>query len=352
MANPYSDLGENSFWKTAVASKSFFDISNLWSPKFHILPNQRVATFGSCFAQHIGRALRGRGYNWFVPELPPLGMTPANTELYNYGLFSARTGNIYTASLLRQWVEWALGDTPVPDEYWMRGGRFFDPFRPRVEPEGFESLDEMRASRNYTLKCFRRALVESRYFVFTLGLTESWLNEPGSYEYPMCPGTAEGIFDPAEHTFFNQPFDFIWTNLSSALSRITAANPAMRFILTVSPVPLTATKSKNHVLVATMESKSILRAVAGQFAHTWSNVDYFPSYEIINSPVFRGGFFEPNMRSVHPAGVDFVMNQFFACQTAQFGEPPAPRAVEEVRAVPKRTTVCEEQLLEAFGANA
>jgi hypothetical protein len=352
MTNPYAALGENSFWKTAVANRSFFDISGLWSPKFQILPQQRVVTFGSCFAQHIGRALRSRGYNWFVPELPPVSMTPAHAAAYNYELFSARTGNIYTASLLRQWVEWALGDTPVPNEYWMRGGRFFDPFRPRVEPDGFESLDEMRASRDYTLECFRRALMESRYFVFTLGLTESWRNEPGNYEYPMCPGTAEGTFDPAAHTFLNQPFDFICSNLSSALSRIAAVNPRMRFILTVSPVPLTATNSNDHVLVATMASKSILRAVAGQLAHTWPSVDYFPSYEIINSPVFRGGFFEPNMRSVHPSGVDFVMNQFFACQIARFGEPPAPRAAKTTDASPKQVTVCEEQLLEAFGANA
>jgi hypothetical protein len=65
-----------------------------------------------------------------------------------------------------------------------------------------------------------------------------------------------------------------------------------------------------HVITATIESKSILRAVAGQVASHSKVVDYFPSYEIINSPVFKGMFFEPNLRNVNPHGVNIVMNSF------------------------------------------
>jgi hypothetical protein len=88
-------------------------------------------------------------------------------------------------------------------------------------------------------------------------------------------------------------------------------NPKLKIILTVSPVPLTATNSGKHVLIATMQSKSILRAVAGQLSDEYSYIDYFPSYEIINSAVFKGVFFEPNQRNVNPHGVSFVMDHFF-----------------------------------------
>ena len=365
-ANPYSSLPESAFWKTAVATRDSQDISGLWDPKFHILPPQKVATFGSCFAQHIGRALRARGYNWFIAERAPEGLTEENLKLFNYDLFSARTGNIYTASLLKQWVEWALGEKSPPDEYWVTDGRYYDPFRPVVEPNGFESLEEMRASRQGTIAAFRRAITETKYFVFTLGLTESWFNKSKGYEYPMCPGTAAGTFDPVEHEFRNQQFEAIRVSLYDALAKIRSVNKTVRVILTVSPVPLTATNSGRHVLTATMESKSILRAVAGQVRSGNGWVDYFPSYEIISSPVFGGKFFEANLRSVAREGVDFVMNSFFADLDSKFGAAPAEAQAERqsfnplsflrkrpatVRPAGKTAedVVCEEQLLEAFG---
>lgn len=76
--------------------------------------------------------------------------------------------------------------------------------------------------------------------------------------------------------------------------------------------------SGDHVLVATMASKSTLRAVAGQVASQFDFVDYYPSYEIINSPPFRGSFFEPNQRGVNHVGVDHVMTSFFGCLSAKF----------------------------------
>lgn len=361
-SHPYSDLPASAFWKSAVANGGALGISGLWDPKFQILPGQRVATYGSCFAQHIGRSLRDRGFSWYIAEPAPAGMSAANLARFNYDLFTCRTGNIYTASLLKQWVEWALEEKPVPDEYWVSNGRYFDPFRPAVEPDGFESLDEMRASRAYAIAAFQRSLTEAKIFVFTMGMTESWFNKSHGYDYPLCPGTAAGSFDATQHEFRNQGFGFVRANLGDAMEKIRSVNKHMRFLLTVSPVPLTATYSGRHVLVATTASKSILRAVAGQLCAARGGVDYFPSYEIITSPVFGGQFFEPNMRSVSKTGVDFVMDSFFADQHAKFGDQkvsfaqqktswlkafnPFARKTPETRS---EDVVCEEQLLEAFG---
>jgi hypothetical protein len=102
--NPYSTLPEAAFWKTAVACRDPLTISGLWDPKFKMRKNQKVVTFGSCFAQHIGRALRDRGFAWHITESPPAGMSAASRTAYNYNLFSCRTGNIYTTSLLKQWT--------------------------------------------------------------------------------------------------------------------------------------------------------------------------------------------------------------------------------------------------------
>lgn len=345
--NPYQTLPPNAFWKPAVASRSMYDIDELWDPKFRITRAHKIVTYGSCFAQHIGRALEARKFNWLRTEMSPYGMGFENAKRFNYGVFSARTANIYTASLLRQWAEWALDDAPQPDEVWKKNGRFVDPFRPHIEPDGFDSPEEMRQSRNATIQAFGDGVRQADFFVFTLGLTESWFNTVDGYEYPMCPGTAAGTFDADLHHFKNQQFLDVITNLSRAIEIMQRANPKLRFILTVSPVPLIATMSRRHVAVATMGSKSVLRAVAEQLSANRTYVDYFPSYEIISSPIFRGAFFQPNQRDVNPVGVNFVMDSFFQCQEHKFG--PLPAVLQQTQ--PKGATadvVCEEELLEAF----
>ena len=347
--NPYEDLPKKAFWRPAIAERSMFDIAELWSPKFRIPPRAPVATFGSCFAQHIGNALKNRKFNWMIAETPPVGMREEGAKLFNYNIFSARTANIYTTSLLRQWTSWALGHSSPPEEYWEKNERFYDPFRPAIEPNGFATLEEMLLSREETIKAFRTCITDSHFFVFTLGLTESWFNQEHGYESPMCPGTVAGEFDAEKHQFRNQAFEDVRSALMDSIRMMRAANPKLQFILTVSPVPLTATKSPQHVLVATMYSKSVLRAVAGQIAMHHKMVDYFPSYEIINSAVFKGTFFEPNMRGVNKRGVDFVMDHFFQGLVRTFGDYFTAQTRKASAPSKKLDEVCEEELLGAFG---
>jgi hypothetical protein len=187
--------------------------------------------------------------------------------------------------------------------------------------------------------------------VFTLGLTESWWDKTTGAEFPMCPGTVVGDFDPLEHLFVNQDYDFVLQNLKEVIAMISATRAkGPSFLLTVSPVPLTATNSGDHVLVATMSSKSVLRAAAGQAARTIEAVSYFPSYEIINAPPYRATFFEPNMRSVNLNGVNHVMKTFFAGlqpQEAPLAGPPAP-GLQEATTSFGEDLACEEELLSAF----
>lgn len=359
-SNPYTSLPDNAFWKTAVAGRKPREITGLWTPKFEIKKEDIIATAGSCFAQHIGRALKVRGYNWHDSEPAPLLMrfNKEKCSLFNYGIFSFRTGNIYTVALLKQWIDWSLGKTTVPQEIWESPDqRYYDLFRPNIEPNGFKSADEALKSRQSTLKAIKRSLQKTDLFIFTLGLTEAWLNKQGSYVYPMCPGTLAGEFDPSIHQFKNFNFLEIYTTLTEALDTLKALNPNMRFLLTVSPVPLTATASGEHVVTATIHSKSILRAVAGELKASRTDTDYFPSYEIISAFPFKGVFYAENMRNVQSQGVNFVMNSFFNCQERVFGKPssavsPAPvnNKLPAANARLEKTAdeVCEDALLEAF----
>lgn len=356
--NPYTSLPDNAFWKTAVAGRKPREIVGLWHPKFEIKKEHTIATAGSCFAQHIGRALKVRGYNWHDSEPAPLLMrlNKEKSTLFNYGIFTFRTGNIYTVALLKQWIDWSLGKATPPEAIWQSPEhRYYDLFRPNIEPNGFKSLEEALKSRQSTLKAIKRSLAKTDLFIFTLGLTEAWIHSQEHYVYPMCPGTIAGEFDASQHQFKNFSFLEIYTALNEVLDTLKTINSNMRFLLTVSPVPLTATASNEHVVTATIHSKSILRAVAGELKTARADTDYFPSYEIISAFPFKAVFYAENMRNVIPQGVNFVMNSFFNCQERVFGTPldQAPLKTSEqpknqASTAKSADEVCEDALLEAF----
>jgi hypothetical protein len=352
--NPYVGLPERAFWKRAVAAHNPLEISQLWQPKFPIGRRHRVITAGSCFAQHFSRALVARGYRWLDAEPAPKLLSETQARDYNYGIFSCRTGNIYTARMLRQWLSYALEEAPLPVEYWEKAGRFYDPLRPGIEPDGFVDLADLQGARGAVLAALRRAVSQADVFVFTMGLTECWRHRESELEYAMCPGTLAGDFDPDQHEFVNQSFVGIHRDMRAAIKMLRQANPKLKVLLTVSPVPLTATASGQHVLTATSHSKSVLRAVAGELAAELAQVDYFPSYEIITHPAYRGMFYAPNQRSVVPQGVNHVMESFFACQNAAFPwlqrQGKGGRQGQDKGAAPSaRALQCDEEFLDAFG---
>lgn len=348
--NPYSALPPRAFWRSAVAEPGATNISGLWTPKFAIAPTDPVACFGSCFAQHIGQALHRQGFNWLVTEPPPCATPTDLCRAYGYGLFSARTGNIYTPSLLLQWLEWAFDLRAPASEVWTCGTRLRDPFRPQIEPSGFASLGELERLRAVTLRALRKSVTGARVFVFTLGLTERWINSQTGHEYPLCPGTAAGQFDPDLHQFAPLDLESTLSAMRAALDLMARANPDLRFLLTVSPVPLTATARPAHVLTASSSAKSVLRAVAGHLAETRADTDYFPSYELITSPIFSGRFYDASQRRVTAEGVRFVMGHFFRDLGVQtYAAPARDRSQRDARKTVAEDLVCDEEILAAFG---
>ena len=355
---PYSDLPPQAFWRTGVAEAGVYGLRDLWSSPWTLPSDARFATFGSCFAQHISRALKERRMGWVNGEPAPFG-TPADlAQKFNYGVFSARTANVYTAAQLRLLLRMAAGQNPieVPELWDSPDGRIRDSLRPSIEPDGFASREEALLSRQAMMRGLRRAVMAADVFVFTLGLTEGWESADGQ-PYAACPGTQGGSFDPAQHRFVNYRTAAIREALDDSLALLQMMNPAIHLLLTVSPVPLTATASGAHVLVATMRSKSVLRAVAGEMAEDEPSVDYFPSYEIISGAPTRAAFFEPNLRSVVPQGVEVVMGHFF--RGLHLAGPARHGAEAEVDVARNRAIdddirhealLCEEAALEAYNA--
>jgi len=328
-AHPYGELPEPHFWRRQVTGRSLDAIDYDPNPRFTFdIRNDRFATAGSCFAQHFGNALKAKGGQLCITEARhPL---IAEHGPHGYGLFSARYGNIYTTRQLRDLVEQAFGVRPPIFEFVQDvAGRWIDMLRPRAVREGFSSPEEAQADRLFHLARVRAMFQEATVFVFTLGLTECWRNSIGQYVYPLCPGTAVGAFDSSLHQFQNLSYSDCLEDLQVVVELLSGANPALRVLLTVSPVMLVATYEDHGALQASIASKSLLRAVAEAARSSWPMVDYFPSYEIIAGPQARGRYFDESGRDVTAEGVTLVMETFFTSRLnlprgVSVEAPPAP----------------------------
>ena len=353
--HPYRSLPDWNFWKRTIAEPAFDRVDPVISGKFRISRTDRIATAGSCFAQHIARHLQSAGFSYFVTETPHPLVPPPIAEKYGYGIFTARYGNVYTSRQLLQLLYRAY-DLFGPDEdSWLcPDGRVIDPFRPQIQPNGFASMAEYRADRQQHFAAVRRAIEELDVFVFTLGLTEGWISRTDGAAYPLCPGVAGGVFDPAKHAFVNLRVNEVVEDLEEAIAYIRARNARARFILTVSPVPLLATAEPRSVLVSTTYSKSVLRVAAEEIASRAPHVAYFPSYEIVTGQHTRGRYFAEDLRSVTEAGVTRVMALFFQHYT-ELGAGPAIEASPVGNIAPEQpyeqvlkslAVMCDEEALE------
>lgn len=351
---PYSDLPDRAYWRRAVAAPALTEVDPVDPPPFGIGPGDRVMTAGSCFAQHIARYLRHSGFNAMLTESAHPMISAEHAAAFNYGTFTARYGNIYVARQLVQLFLRAYGRfTPAEDIWDAGGGRFIDPFRPQIQPDGFASRREYDLDRQQHFAAVRRGFETLDVFVFTLGLTEGWVSRQDGAVFPLCPGVAGGNFDPARHVFHNFSVEEITADLRDFIGLLRGVNPAARVILTVSPVPLIATASGRHVLTATTWSKSVLRVAAGMVEAALPQVCYFPSYEVILGPQAGNGWLAEDLRSVREEGVAQVMRLFFrhftdadpATRTDPAAADPVPdRASAEMTRVIR--VVCEEEALD------
>ncbi len=344
MRSPYADLPERAFWRPAVADRHYTGFAEIGSGPY-LGEEDRIATAGSCFAQHIGRRLRGRGFGYLDLEPAPEGFPPGEAMRHGFGLFSCRYGNIYTVRQLLQLTYEAFGKWEPVEAVWAKDGRYYDAFRPGIDPVGHGSPEDVALLRRVHLAKVRKLFTEMTLFVLTLGLTEAWESTRDGTVYPTAAGTIAGEFDEEKYRFRNFRYQQILEDFEEFWAFLQGVNPGVRMILTVSPVPLTATASGEHVLVATTQSKATLRAIAGDLASWEEGIAYFPAYELIASHPMRGVFFNPDLRTVSEAGVDFVMSHFFG---EGVEDQLARQEVEAEEEKEEVDLVCDEEELERY----
>lgn len=326
--NPYRQQPDRAFWSRAVA-RGFDPVVALAPAEPLLRPDDRVMSIGSCFAANLVPWLERSGIEYLRTERPHPVLAQHGENL-GYADFSAAYGNVYTSRQLRQLVERAFGRFQPEEDRWYEQGAVIDPFRPglRFPAADDREFDEQTARH---LSATRQACEQATVIVMTLGLVETWVSRRDGAAYPAAPGTIAGRFDPERHVMRVLEVDEIVDDLLTAAAIIRDVNPRSRFIVTVSPVPLVATATGEHVLLATTHAKSVLRVAADRFVRALDHSSYFPSYEIVTGPQAPHDFFEADRRSVSVAGVEAVMRTLLADARDEWGADAATLPISPSR---------------------
>lgn len=296
--------------------------------KFQIDPSWPIFTMGSCFAREVENVLMMRGLSLVTKGH---GVPAEHFETWNAttgrgggaagGELSRGALNKYSVRSMTHELRRVLLDESYPNDglIELAPDQWFDP-----HASGLRLLDRETAFANRKrLTAATATIKQARICFFTLGLTETWLDSETGLAMNAHPGPAWLARMPERFRFIDYGYDETLADMLSIIEMIrTHCHPEMRFIVTVSPVPLGATFKDADVIVANSASKSVLRAVAEELYRRFDFVDYFPSYEIVlNSP--RALAFQEDQLHVARDMVAGVMSTF---ERSYFGEAAQTKA--------------------------
>jgi hypothetical protein len=266
-----------------------------------------IVAIGSCFAREIEVSLRRRG----------MRIADQLLNQHEYALESRRSD----AALLNRFnvpsICYEL--KCMVDPAWLRdrllykfGDRTYDGYFSRGQRRDF-SPDDRLAIRHRIFTYQQSFLQSASAVILTLGLSEAIFDKQHGLYLNSTPVLGPRAAERFEKRFDGHLIDADMSlrYLEEARAEVMAIRPDIKFIVTVSPVPLESTFSGSDVVVANAASKSMLRVAAHKFSSLYPNVDYFPSYEMVtcSDPNLA---YHPDRRHVARDMVDQITELF--CQ--------------------------------------
>ncbi len=280
-------------------------------------PQTKIGSAGSCFASEIAFSLQKRKFNYFIAEKmhrPEEGVFASDIDpKTGFQGACANWGILFNTPSFAQLAEVAFGERKLQqilirqDGIDNKGGEVYTfPFRENVY---FASVESFEKDYPKHLEAVRRTFTECEVFCITLGLNEAWqFMDDGTF---MSRNPRLKLSNAlVKHRVLTLEENI--QNVQRFIDLISAHNKKMKFIITVSPVPLLATgRGKDmHVITANGHSKATLRVTAEEICRKNPHCQYFPSYEVIMHCTQNAWL--PDARHVSPEGVQRVMQTFDA----------------------------------------
>ncbi len=247
-----------------------FEITS--SPKLIGL-NEKVACVGSCFAENIGRNL----------DLLPL-------KVLNQPLGTLFHPNAIAKALEIQSVS--------KDEIYEQGEYFNHPsFHSNfVSKNANELIQKINSTQNDTV----HFLNEANWLIITLGTSFQYLDKFLNKWVVNCHKMPGSRFTKQLSTV-QEMFD----SLSAGINNLKSINPALKIILTVSPVRHTKDGIPENSL-----SKALLRVLVDQICAAEKNTYYFPAFEIMMDELRDYRFYEADLIHPNKQAVNYIWQKF------------------------------------------
>jgi hypothetical protein len=123
---------------------------------------------------------------------------------------------------------------------------------------------------------------KSDMVVITLGLVQSWYDHEDQLYLNRMPGLLAMRTYPGRYSSRILDVETSYAFLSLVVEKLISAG-VQKILVTVSPVPLQKSFNGMDAAILNCYSKSVLRTCAHRLYMDFSQVDYFPSYEIVLS---------------------------------------------------------------------
>jgi tetratricopeptide (TPR) repeat protein len=220
-------------------------------------PMSTAFTLGSCFAQNIAQVLNAQGVS--------------TTHLPLSENFNTSGANL---TILR----WILKDHQ--DSNFENISAVLDPKRKQVTKKTISTCDVM---------------------VYTMGVSPAFFDRR-SGEHVIPTGDAHALSLIREHEFRTTTVSENVENLEAIITLIREANANAHIVLSVSPIPLTATFEMDSAIIADCVSKCIMRAAVHEvLSKSPPNVTYWPSFEVVKwiAPHRGRSFGDDDGSSIH-----------------------------------------------------
>lgn len=255
----------------------------------------KIFTIGSCFAVALRDHMISKGYNVLERSLYDTKRPMHNLIWYN------------SFSILYEFQRAAGIFKQDDDDIWtLPGSRFQDPYRRIVFGN---SRDELLAKIRATDANIARCIKEADCIVITLGLTEVWFQNSNGKAICSVPGYPKGKGGGRDSYFKFTEYNENYVNMEQVIQILSKLNQRCNIVMTVSPVALAKTFMETDQLIADMESKSILRAVAGALSRTFPQVYYFHAYELAMNGERKEAFWRDG-RHINPEYAAYIVSEF------------------------------------------
>jgi hypothetical protein len=250
-----------------------------------INPTTPITSAGSCFASELAFALQQKGLNYLVAEKPcrpeeGVMSSDVHAEL-GIGGASANWGILFNTPSFAQLAEVAFGEKELPRLLikTVEGNKVqvTSPFRENIF---FSSEEAYERDQPKHLEAVRRVLTTAEVMVITPGVNECWKMFNKDIYLSRNPRSS-GLSGLLQHKTLSVQENV--DALQRFIDVVRAHNPSIKFVVSVSPVPLIATGRghTHHVISANGHTKAVIRVAVEEICLRNKDVVYFPGFELI-----------------------------------------------------------------------